>query len=191
MQPLNVSYSLPVIQLVKPVAVNTLHWVTKHFPAIQSTSFGLMGLREIHLSSRYNQGNRGAVIYNLWQARKNLREYYETHGCVLICAGCVGLVGGIYQITSFSFLSRGLLTFANLVALKFHWEELGHTKQIIQRKSAIIGIMTNLNYVFSAAILAASTFWFHWDGNLADFFAGIALIFGGIKTVHDSCCGVL
>jgi len=174
-----------VAQVLKPGVIKICVFATKHFELIQSSVNLGLGLKELFINRRHHNPTHPHhprhVINDLWNAREHRRGYYESHGSILTLAGATGIAAAVTRSTAIKICNRGLSVFANVVALKFHAELLLRpSTPPHERKSAFIGMMSNINYIISVAVMLLG-----FEVGLILFFLVISNIFGGIKVLFD------
>lgn len=93
------------------------------------------------------------IVNKIWLAEKHAREYYLIHGILFITSAATGLFGAYFQQTFATAVSEGAFVLANFVALKYHIALCLSTKNDEIKTSAILGILSNVGYILSHAML--------------------------------------
>lgn len=166
-----------------PAAEKTAKWFSANWPVIQNGFQVLFAIKEIKWDRQQCTAvGDGHVLYGLFRASVHKAEYFAIHGKIVIVAGCSGMVAEYCQLGKAQALSRITSLFANIIALKFHMELLYDQKtDELVRKSALIGVVSNLNNIASGYLLLAGK-----DAGMALFFGTLGIIFQTAKVSFET-----
>lgn len=120
------------------------------------------------------------VVKTIWNSRYSPREFATVHGSLFLTSGLVGLWGAAFKHLAAVAISEGAFVLANFVALKYHITLYLHAPNPTVVKSAVLGILSNVGYIVSHAMLMIG---FH--STIAMVVCCLALSMGGIKILYD------
>lgn len=140
-----------------PLADKTSQWFSSNWPVIQNGFQVAFAVKELKWDRKKCAavGDGHYIFYGLLRARVHKAEYFGTHGYIVLVAGALGMFAEFYKIRRAQQLSRITVLFANAVAFKFHVELLLETDERV-RKSAMMGLFSNLTNIASSSLLIAN-----------------------------------
>lgn len=109
------------------------------------------------------------------------REHYEVHGGLFSASGAIGILNALYAKTMLAVISQGLFTFANVIAFKYHIVLFRAASDPQTRKSAAIGLLSNVGYIMSTALVLVGA-----SATMVMLLGCFAVTTGGIKIVYDA-----
>jgi hypothetical protein len=184
-----------VTALPRPIALlqRAIQSIRPHFWLLRNVATCTMGTKEMVLDRATTPPSPVSItqirsirdpivwlIQKIWLSHQYAREFYSLHGLLFFTSGAAGLYGGYFHRAAAIAISEGAFVLANLVALKYHITLYRYTTDSSEKKSALLGILSNVGYIISQAMLLIG---FH--ATLALVVCCLALTMGGIKIFYD------
>lgn len=138
-----------------------------NFTLLQNMSLSGFGLRELGFDS-------------LRSMKGDAREYFTIHGALFIASGAFGIIGVVYKHAISVILGQGFFLVANLIALEYNGELYRKTDNPAVKKSALLGILNNLGYIFTVALA-----WIGVHGAITLLVGCLAVSTGCLKMLYD------
>lgn len=173
---------------------NSFSFILRHFTVLRCLAASSMGAKELI----YNRPRAPLtplkrlehvrtirepimwVVKTIWLSHQYAREFFSVHGVLFLTSGAAGLWGYFFRQRVATAIGEGALVLANVVALKYHITLYLNATERSTRTSAVLGILSNLGYIVSHAMLLIG---FH--ASIAFVICCLALSMGGLKIFYD------
>lgn len=191
----SIAYLQPTIQSLLtqfPIARKVWELKLQHLVLLQKGFISLCGVKELAVDRvHYNRAEQllnhperrltEQAFQYLYSSHKTNREFYEVHGFMFAGSGVMGIFAVLFKMNTLEAISNGLFTFSNFIALQYHIILIRNSTEQHIRKSAAIGIVSNLGYIISSALITMGP----WP-TLALIFGILAVCAGSIKIIYDA-----
>lgn len=181
--------------LSHPAIVKSVHYLTTpHFRFLQGLGLCCYGLKEIIFDSHRAPNTPlceriRCAFRNCFNRIQSAPDFFIQHGAFFIGSGLAGALYALQQIqevpiNSFQGILQGcdygFFCAAALLGLRYNVLNFIYTSDPREKKSAILGMISNLNYLFwcLCPLLGLSA-------TLTVIFCGIALSTGCLKIIYD------